>query len=547
MILDLRQVNLYIVKFKFKMEDLRNFKETFNQGDLLFKFDLKSGYHHVDIFEDHQTYLGFSWKFNNITRFFVFTVLPFGLSSAPYIFTKLLIPLKKKWRSQGITNYIFIDDGIVKDQNDAVRVIRKDLSLSGFLVNELAKSVWASSQVIEWLGSIINSNTGIFLPTQRRIDKLLLDLSLFVPDSNPSFHVKKVANIVGQIISMSFFFGDIVHLMTRNLYRSIAQSESWDEFICLSSDSWNELKFWKNSLSSLPGRCVWNLSKTEVIVYSDASDTGYAGYALKVNNSIAHGQWSSDEACKSSTWKELEAVKRILFSLKQILTGKAVKWYSDSQNVVSIVKRGSSKPALHHLALDIFWTCSNAAITLEIEWISRDYNKRADQLSRIIDIDDWFINDFTFEWLDRIWGPHTIDRFANVFNKKLLRYNSRFWNPGCEAVDAFTQDWEGDNNWLVPPVNLILRVIKHLKECNASGTLIVPFWTSGVFWPVLCPDSVHFASFVHDVKYIENGNSVIMKGKSKNSLFGNDNAHVSILALKMSFEFASTQSLICLK
>jgi hypothetical protein len=31
-----------------------------------FIFDLKSGYHPIDIFPLHQTYLGFTWKFNNI-------------------------------------------------------------------------------------------------------------------------------------------------------------------------------------------------------------------------------------------------------------------------------------------------------------------------------------------------------------------------------------------------------------------------------------------------------------------------------------------------
>ena len=41
---------------------------------------------------DHQTFLGFAWKFSGDTefRYFVFTVLPFGLASAPFIFTTCL-------------------------------------------------------------------------------------------------------------------------------------------------------------------------------------------------------------------------------------------------------------------------------------------------------------------------------------------------------------------------------------------------------------------------------------------------------------------------
>ena len=67
----------------------------------MFSFDLKSGYHHIDIAQEHQTFLGFSWRapdsINNKISY-VFIVFPFGLSSAPYVFTKVLKPLKKYWR-----------------------------------------------------------------------------------------------------------------------------------------------------------------------------------------------------------------------------------------------------------------------------------------------------------------------------------------------------------------------------------------------------------------------------------------------------------------
>ena len=46
----------------------------------------------MDIFPDHRKFLAFSWHFGtNCVRYFQFTVLPFGLSSAPFIFTKLIL------------------------------------------------------------------------------------------------------------------------------------------------------------------------------------------------------------------------------------------------------------------------------------------------------------------------------------------------------------------------------------------------------------------------------------------------------------------------
>jgi hypothetical protein len=77
----------------------------FEQDAYMFSFDLKSGYHHVEIFEGHQTYLGFTWKcpVSLHEKFYVFTVLPFGLSTACYIYSR------KHWR---YLNIYYIHDKI---------------------------------------------------------------------------------------------------------------------------------------------------------------------------------------------------------------------------------------------------------------------------------------------------------------------------------------------------------------------------------------------------------------------------------------------------
>ena len=61
LILDLRYVNGHVYKDKIKFEDWKCF-ENYLEGKkgYLFKFDLKNGYHHIDIFEPHQKFLGFS-------------------------------------------------------------------------------------------------------------------------------------------------------------------------------------------------------------------------------------------------------------------------------------------------------------------------------------------------------------------------------------------------------------------------------------------------------------------------------------------------------
>lgn len=67
----------------------------------------------LEIVQHHQQFLGFSWLFSNgARRYFTFKVLPFGLSTAWFAFTKLLRLLVTHWQSIGYVLLVYIDDGI---------------------------------------------------------------------------------------------------------------------------------------------------------------------------------------------------------------------------------------------------------------------------------------------------------------------------------------------------------------------------------------------------------------------------------------------------
>ena len=87
LIVDLRYVNQHLRSHKFKYEDIRTVADLFFKGDWFFKFDYKNGYHHIEILPQHCQFLGFSLFFGGKLRFSQFTVLPFGLSVGPYLFT----------------------------------------------------------------------------------------------------------------------------------------------------------------------------------------------------------------------------------------------------------------------------------------------------------------------------------------------------------------------------------------------------------------------------------------------------------------------------
>ena len=98
---------------------------------------------------------------------------------------------------------------------------------------------------------------------------------------------------------------------------------------------------------------------------------------------------SAEEAQKSSSYKELKAISLGLESFLPLVKGHTIKWYTDNQSVSRIVEVGSMKEDLQCLALRIFTMCLLSCITLEVEWIPRSANDKADFLSRIVDYDDW--------------------------------------------------------------------------------------------------------------------------------------------------------------
>ena len=106
-----------------------------------------------------------------------------------------------------------------------------------------------------------------------------------------------------------------------------------------------------------------------MVVYSDASGTGYGGYCVEHGGHITTGKWQGDEAQQSSTWRELRAVRMTLNSFGPRLKNHRVCWFIDNQNVVRIVLHGGRKPLLQKEALAIFSIGLHHQIHLEPECI----------------------------------------------------------------------------------------------------------------------------------------------------------------------------------
>ena len=55
--------------------------------------------------------------------------------------------------------------------------------------------------------------------------------------------------------------------------------------------------------------------------------------------------------------------------------------------------------------MDIFSLSREYEVVIDIEWIPRTENEAADYLSKIVDFDDWNVEESYFRAVDSVWGP----------------------------------------------------------------------------------------------------------------------------------------------
>lgn len=536
LILDLRYINHYIWKEKIKFEDSSLALQYFQKGFFMFNFDLKSGYHHIDIFDSHKKFLSFSWCMNGKVRYFSFQVLPFGLSSAPYIFTKCLKPLVKFWREKGIFMVLYLDDGwgIAPTFDDCSRIsqqVKEDLLRAGLVPNS-EKSVWEPTQSIVWLGLNWDTQFGVLKVIPRRISSIIKCIQEIIRGL-PRCTARKLARFVGKVISLKAVVGNLVQLKTRFSSMMICEKCShWDKQFQVTSSSLiiDELMFWLRNVERLNKKLLFEYSIPNVFFYTDASHSGCGAWSkeLKFNYS-----WSTSEVSKSSTWRELKAITLAVEAFVPKLEGRCVKVFTDNQAVPSVITKGSMKPDLQSLSIGLHEFCSQKNIDLQVQWIARAFNQEADALSREVDGDDWGVTDAFFRYIDGIWGPHTVDRFADNMNTKIARFNSKYWCVSSEQVDAFSRSWKDENNWLVPPITLVVQVLKHVRSSQCMGTLIVPYWPSAPFWPILFSKHSCLSSIVINSMRFNNPQGVYVEGRNKRAIFGTPQFVSPVLCVRL--------------
>lgn len=484
-VLNLKPLNCFVVTPHFKMESARSVKNLNMPGDWLVKLDLKDAYLTVPIHHSHQHFLRFQWKGTK----WQFRVLPFGLSSAPCTFTKVMKPVVASLRRLGIRLIVYLDDMLILDHSKERLLVHlasamKLLISLGFLVN-LKKSVLSPTRKIEFLGFLIDSvSMRLSLPRPKVHSIVQLARRMVSKDK---VSLRELARAIGMMVA-----AQPAILPAPLHYRFLESAKSWalkcglsyETQVMVTQDMKKDLDWWISSVTNHNGR-VMEIPQWHLVIESDASKRGWGACSQGTSTG---GPWTEKEQLHSINYLKLLAAFLGLQTFASSRRDIAVLLRIDNVTAIAYVNKmgGPHSGTLSGLALVLWEWCLQRNILIHAEHLPGRENVHADWESRhVLDSSDWKLEKRVFGTLDQQFGPLSIDLFASRTNHQLPVYCSWRPDPSAWAVDALAVLWGKLNCYMFPPFSLIPRCLSKLRAEKALGLLVAPVWPNQVWYPQL--------------------------------------------------------------
>lgn len=491
-VLNLKKLNSYIEAPHFKMEQIGLLKDILKKGMWMAKLDLKDAYLSIPIQQCDRKYLQFEYE----NCLYQFKVLPFGLSSAPFVFTKLMKPFLSYLRAEGHVIIMFLDDMLIlgssqSEVKNKVNLICSRIKSLGFIIN-IEKSILDPVQVIEFLGHEIDSfNLTIAIPMNKRVQikNLCEDLLKLQQIST-----RELARIVGKIaacnLNLTVEKTNLRHCQMEIMTRW-NKLKDWDVQQPLLEESRMELIWWKDNILTVKSKPIQQ-QEAEIIIESDAS---LQGWGARYRNQCTGGSWTKEDKQLYPHINSLELMACFL-GIKSFLknqTNVSVLLKMDNKTAVAYVNRfgGTKSTILNNLAKKIWDWCSLKEIWIKAEYLPGKQNLWADWESRnSYDSSDWKLDKSVTEALFRFHHPCNVDLFASRTNHQLQNYYSWKPDPYALAIDAFSKDWKNIKGYAFPPFCMVGKCVSQCITQEATILLIAPVWPNQVWYPLLLQSSI---------------------------------------------------------
>ena len=422
-VIDLSRLNTFLHVEKFKMETPESIRTSLVPGEWVSSIDLSDAYLHIPIHPNSRKYLRFCYK----AQVFQFTSLPFGLATAPQVFTMIVKEVKLMALSRGLRIHQYLDDWLIRSQSqeesqrDTQAVVDLTQSL-GWIINQ-EKSELKPTQVFSFVGYEYHLDSALVRPTHERWLKLQ-DLILRLK-SKRVLTARCLMSLIGLLASTEKMVPEgrlhmrpfQFHLKEHWRYpQSLDNLLPWTEAIVA------HLDWWQNPSNVMKG-----------------ADLHPKDHSIQLFNSTV---------------------------------------------VAYINKQGGTHSAeMCALLWKIMTWCHHYHITLKARHIPGCLNVMADLLSRSNQVQstEWSLHPQVFKQICRKWFTPHVDLFATHLNHKLPLYVSPIPDPRAWNIDALNINWTNLTAYAYPPMALLHKVIQKIKQCHCLIIVIAPGWP-GMPW-----------------------------------------------------------------
>ena len=424
-ILDLSQLNLYLAPTMFKMETPETIRLSLQQGEWVTSLDFSDAYFHIPISHRSRKYLRFHFK----GQTFQFTALPFGLSTAPLEFTKVVKEVQLMAQARGIRIHQYLDNWLLRApcQETCLRHTQTLLDLChslGWVVN-MNKSELVPQQTFDFVGYHFDLSQGLVKPTQERWRSLSRKLNLLL--GLESCTVRQFMSLIGlltatekQVVSGRLHMRPIQWHLKKHWH----VPESLEKVILIPSSLHVHLRWWLDPTKVLSGQPLHPLQHA-LQLFTEASNEGWGSH---LGDCMAKGIWSSSESALHINLLELKAVLLALKQFEQLCCNQIVLVCTDNTTVVSYINKegGMKSGSLCALLWRLMLWCNQRQIVLRARHIAGHLNVITDKLSRLNQViqTEWSLLPEVFAQICRRWHLLSVDLFATRFNHKLLRFVS---------------------------------------------------------------------------------------------------------------------------
>ena len=352
------------------------------KGTFMAKRDIKQAYRNIPVHPDDQTLLGMVWK----DTLFVDTRLPFGLRSAPLLFTVVADALQWALMSRGVA-FIFhyVDDFIVLGRADSFDCARW-VGVMDTTCEELGLPIEPEksegpSTTIPFLGVELDSVAMEARLPQQKLVQLRSLLGRWRKYKGCS--KRDLLSLVG-VLSHACKVVRAGRSFLRRLIDLSTVVSGMDSHIRLTQAARSDIEWWYLFSEDWNGVAMLSLLRKDnpdSLLTSDAS--GNWGCGAFSDDRWFQLQWAGETVSLHITVKELIPIVIATAVWGGEWQGKTVRVLCDNEAVVNIINSGSSKcPEAMHLMRCLAFISARFQVHLFASHIKGVDNPIADALSR---------------------------------------------------------------------------------------------------------------------------------------------------------------------